>query len=243
MSTQPPTPDGTFLGIETSGEYTALALVRGAQVLAQAGELTQAKHNERIFDLLDRMFTETGLELARLDGIGVTIGPGMFTSLRVGLSVAKGLALTMGIALKGINTLDAMAHTALRTPQSATRNPQFLLPVIDAHKGEVYCAAYEGRTRRTEYLVLAPDELPALVSGPVTLCGSGSLPFRPALEAGFGPRARFVVVDYPAPEVVAALAQQEINAGRADDVATLSPLYLRRTDAELRRGTVVSAEP
>jgi tRNA threonylcarbamoyladenosine biosynthesis protein TsaB len=263
-------PDEIFLGIETSGEYTALALVRGTQVLASVNELTQAKHNERVFDLLDRMFAEAGLELTRLDGIGVTIGPGMFTSLRVGLSVAKGLAMTCGIALKGVNTLDAMAHTALArgdcpgfvprnqglSPATPGTAPEFpapgnsrgqslpsLLPLVDAHKGEVYCAVYEGCTRRTDYLLLAPDELPALVPGPVTLCTAATLPYRSALENGFGPRAKFLTMNHPAPETIAALAQQEINAGRADDVATLSPLYLRRTDAELRRGTAVSAEP
>jgi tRNA threonylcarbamoyladenosine biosynthesis protein TsaB len=249
--------DEIYLGIETSGEYTALALTRGPQVLATANELTQAKHNERVFDLLDGMFAEAGLELTRLDGIGVTIGPGMFTSLRVGLSVAKGLAMTCGIALKGINTLDAMAHTALAQPEATPGTaPEFpapgnsrgqslpsLLPLVDARKGEVYCAVYDGRTRRTDYLLLAPDELPALVPGPVTLCVAAALPYRSALESAFGPRAKFLVMNHPAPETIAALAQQEIDAGRADDVATLSPLYLRRTDAEVRRGAAVSAQP
>ena len=232
--------DEIYLGIETSGEYTALALTRGPQVLAAVDELTQAKHNERVFDLLDGMFAEAGLELTRLDGIGVTIGPGMFTSLRVGLSVAKGLAMTCGIAMKGVNTLDAMAHTALARPE--TPEPS-LLPLVDARKGEVYCAIYDGRMRRTDYLLLAPDELPALVPGPVTLCVAAALPYRSALESAFGPRAKFLTMNHPAPETIAALAQQEIDAGRADDVATLSPLYLRRTDAELRRGAAVSAQP
>jgi len=232
--------DEIFLGIETSGEYTALALTRGPQVLAAVNELTQAKHNERVFNLLDRMFAEAGVDLTRLDGIGVTIGPGMFTSLRVGLSVAKGLAMTCGVAVKGINTLDAMAHTALARPEAPETS---LLPVIDARKGEVYCAVFQGRTRRTDYLLLAPDELPALVSGPVTLCTAAELPYRSALETGFGSRAKFLTINHPAPETIAALAQQDINAGRADDVATLSPLYLRRTDAELRRGAAVSAQP
>jgi tRNA A37 threonylcarbamoyladenosine modification protein TsaB len=77
----------------------------------------------------------------------------------------------------------------------------------------------------------------------VTLCTAAALPYRSALETGFGPRAKFLNMNHPAPETIAALAKQEIDAGRADDVATLSPLYLRRTDAELRRGTAVSAEP
>lgn len=232
--------DRTFLGIETSGEYTALALVRGSQRLATVSELTQARHNERIFDLLDRVFAEARVELSRLDGIGVTIGPGMFTSLRVGLSVAKGLAMSREIPLKGVNTLDAMALTAIAQGESAG---QCLLPVIDAHKGEVYCAVFQGAERRTDYLVRAPHELPALVQGPVTLCAAAALPYRSALETGFGSRAKFRFIDHPAPETIAALAQQELDSGRADDVATLSPLYLRRTDAELRRGTTVSAQP
>jgi len=229
-----------FLGIETSGEYTALALLREGTVIAGAAELTPAKHNERIFALLDQLFGQASAEPSELAGIGIAIGPGMFTSLRVGLSVAKGLAMARAIPLKGINTLDAMVHTTIAGKEA---NEQLLIPIIDARKGEVYCARYQGATRQSDYLVLAPHELLALAPGQVALCASPSLPCRSELEAGFGPRAVFVAVDHPAPEIVAALARQAIGAGQADDFATISPLYLRRTDAELRRDAAASAQP
>ena len=175
---------GVFLGIETSGEYTALALIREEpQVLARlVNELTQACHNEQVFKLLDRLFAEgSGFELTRLDGIGVTIGPGMFTSLRVGLSVAKGLAMTCGIALKGINTLDAMALTPHWTaaeklpergcpflPRSLTHTraksiaPCFRERPAKASTGSTPCRACVDELRRSGYRseCLSPPGLP-----------------------------------------------------------------------------------
>jgi tRNA threonylcarbamoyladenosine biosynthesis protein TsaB len=225
---------GPFLGIETSGEHTALALVAGDSILARAAELTRAGHNERIFELLDELFRSASVATDRLSGIGITIGPGMFTSLRVGLAVAKGISLSHRVPLKGINTLDAIVHTALST-DSGPAADRFFLPLVDARKGELYCALYQGTTRRSEYLVLNPAELPGLTETAVTLCGMDSLPARAALKASFGSRAVYVSVEHPAPEQVARRARAEILAGRADNAASLSPVYLRRTDAELRR--------
>lgn len=239
-----------YLGIETSGEQTGLALIRDDQVLAAVSEATQAKHNEMIFGLLDTLFAGAGMGLDRVTGIGVSIGPGMFTSLRVGLSVAKGFAMSRGIPLKGISTLDALAETALRRlrqqaektlptlrqeGQAETSPEPQIIPVIDAHKNEVYTALYQGTSRRSEYQVTRPEALAQLCVGDVVLCGSGVRRYQATLESVFGTRAAVLDQDYPAPETIARMAAAQIAAGSADDFAQLSPVYLRRTDAELRR--------
>jgi tRNA threonylcarbamoyladenosine biosynthesis protein TsaB len=234
-----PAEQGIFLGIETSGEYTALALVTGDSVLARSVEPTRAGHNERIFELLDELFRSASATPDRLSGVGVTIGPGMFTSLRVGLAVAKGISLSHRVPLKGVSTLDAIVHTVISADPGSAGNRCFL-PLVDARKGELYCALYQGTTRRSEYLVLNPAELPGLTDAAVTLCGSDTLPGRAALEAAFGGRAVYVPVEHPGPEQVARLARFEILAGRADDAASLSPVYLRRTDAELHRAAILT---
>jgi tRNA threonylcarbamoyladenosine biosynthesis protein TsaB len=246
-----------YLGIETSGMATGLALVQDGDVLATTTQLTQAQHNEVIFGLLDSLFASAGVRPDQLSGIGVSIGPGMFTSLRVGLAVAKGLALAHSIPVKGIVTLDGLMLTSrARETRSAIHDPpldachcstgilpvhqSFNLPVlalIDARRGEVYCALYQGRERQGDYQVKTPKELAGLVSGKVAVCGSGLRPYRDIIEAELGPDAVMLDLDHPAPEVIAAEAGRWIAQGKADDVTSLAPLYLRRTDAELRRAS------
>ena len=149
-------------------------------------------------------------------------------------AVAKGISLSHRVPLKGVSTLDAIVHTAVSANPGSSVG-RYFLPLVDARKGELYCALYQGTARRSEYMVLNPTELPGLTEAAMTLCGPGALPGRAALEAAFGPRAVYAPVEYPAPEQVARLARFEILAGRADDAASLAPVYLRRTDAELRR--------
>jgi tRNA A37 threonylcarbamoyladenosine modification protein TsaB len=135
--------------------------------------------------------------------------------------------------LKGLNTLDAIVLTAVNRLE--TEPERCYVPVIDARKGEVYCALFQGTTRRSERLVQRPTELGSLTDAQVTVCCAPGLPYRTELEACLGGRVSFFELDAPAPELVAGFARIEILAGRADDPATLSPFYLRRTDAELRR--------
>jgi tRNA threonylcarbamoyladenosine biosynthesis protein TsaB len=228
---------GVYLGIETSGQQTALALVTSNAVLASVSELTAARHNERIFDLLDQVFAQVPAAPAQLAGIGVAIGPGMFSALRVGLSVAKGLAMTHNIPLKGIGTLDALVMTAFKDQSAHTGQlpAATILPLIDAHKDEVYWALYRGRDRSGDFRLDAPERLAQTVPGEVVLFGSGVEPYRATLESVFGSRATMLNIDYPSAAVIADAARAAIETGNADDHVNLSPLYLRRTEAEVQR--------
>jgi tRNA threonylcarbamoyladenosine biosynthesis protein TsaB len=126
---------GVFLGIETSGTSTGLAIIRDGSVVVETTERSECGHNETLIPLIKSALDQAGVSESKLSGIGVTIGPGMFTSLRVGLSVVKGLALARRIPVKGIGTLPALA---LSVP--AGGRP--VLAVVDARKGQVYAALY-----------------------------------------------------------------------------------------------------
>ncbi|MBM3315614.1 tRNA (adenosine(37)-N6)-threonylcarbamoyltransferase complex dimerization subunit type 1 TsaB, partial [candidate division WOR-3 bacterium] len=122
------------LGIETSGTDTGVALLAGEQVLAEISCPSVSGHNENLLRLVRQALgahTVAGLAV-----IGVTIGPGMFTALRVGLAVAKGLALAAGAGLKGIGTLDALA--------AAVGGSGEVLTLVDARRREVYAALFRG---------------------------------------------------------------------------------------------------
>ncbi len=213
------------LGIETSGTATGIALLRAGEVVHEADE-TGTAHNRVLLRLVEGALAAAGSDVAGLTGIGVTIGPGMFTSLRVGLGTAKGLALPHDIPLKGVSSLHALARTAAE-PGSP------VLAVIDARKRQVYAALYRDDELLLGPGVFDPGELADRLAqhGDSGLLVAGDVDaLRPALG-----RMRPSGVTRPAARVVARIAARELARGRADDIETLEPVYLRRTDAELSR--------
>jgi len=163
----------------------------------------------------------------------VDIGPGMFTSLRVGLSTAKGLAVAHRIPVKGVNTLWSLARTARGDMNS-------VLSVVDARKHQVYAALYlEGRPAIPPS-VMDPEQLVSEVRTmlpertSLVVAGSGASVCAD-LFAVAGLELQMSDIEIPSPGVVALEAAERIAGGMADDVAAIEPLYLRRTDAELAR--------
>lgn len=219
----------TILGIEASGQRTGVAVVSD-RLLAETSE-PGLNHNEVIIGAIDRCLNQAGVGLDRLTGIGATIGPGMFTSLRVGLSVAKGLAIARDIPLKGVNTLLALARSVPCVP--------LVLSVIDARKQQVYACLYENGKPVTAQQAVTPEELaaglaPRVKGQPLILAGSGSELSASALTAA-GIEFELSGLAYPHARVIAELAAELLEAEGPDDVAKLVPLYLRKTDAELAR--------
>ncbi|MGQ9678289.1 MAG: tRNA (adenosine(37)-N6)-threonylcarbamoyltransferase complex dimerization subunit type 1 TsaB [bacterium] len=222
-----------YLALDTSGTRTALALINEDKVLYQNTHTTPYGHNEKLLDLIKTAFNQTGLTLKDITAICLAIGPGMFTSLRVGLSVAKGLALTGKLHLKGVNTLHAIAVTA-----GADIQP--VLALMNARREELYAALYyQGNTLITP-TVTKPEKLPALISQtdlpetPLRIAGDGATIARPLLYQS-GRLLELTGLIHPAPVVIAKIARKLLTTEGPDDLLTLEPLYLRRTDAELKR--------
>jgi tRNA threonylcarbamoyladenosine biosynthesis protein TsaB len=161
-----------------------------------------------------------------IDLIACDLGPGSYTGLRVGLAAAKGLALALGRPLIGVASLDAMA-------EAARDRARVLCPAIDAKWEQIYGAVYEDGRRTSEYLAEKPDVFAARVPKGAYVFGDaldqyGGL-FRDVTR---GPRELWD----PRPDVVALLGQRLHEAGTRHDAASLVPLYLRLTEAELKFG-------
>jgi len=221
------------LGIETSGASTGLALAAGGKVVAELVEHSSCGHNEVLMPLLDRLLKGAGVMPCHLSGIGVDIGPGMFTSLRVGTSTAKGLAIARRLPIVGVSALWSLARTA-----QSTRDR--VLPLVDARKHQVYAALYlEGRPAIPPS-VLSPEQLVSEVGsilpgrGSLVVAGSGAS-ICASLLAAAGVELELTGIENPSPGVVALEAGERIARGLAGDLAAIEPLYLRRTDAELAR--------
>jgi tRNA threonylcarbamoyladenosine biosynthesis protein TsaB len=224
---------GLVLGIETSGKSTGLALADSGKIIAEMVEDSSCSHNEVLMPLLDRLLKGAGVKAGELSGIGVDIGPGMFTSLRVGTSTAKGLAIAHRTPIVGLSSLWGLACTALA-------NLDGVLAVIDARKQQVYAALYLGGQAAFPPAVTNPDELVSelggMLSGRARLVAAGNgTGICADLFAVAGIRLEATGIEVPSPGVIAIAAGDRIAKGQADDLASLEPLYLRRTDAELTR--------
>jgi tRNA threonylcarbamoyladenosine biosynthesis protein TsaB len=221
------------LAVETSTLSGGAALLDGERVIGESTLDVRLTHSERLMAAIDRLLSDAGWTARDLDGLAVTVGPGSFTGLRVGLSTVKGLALALSVPVAAVPTLDAMAAML---PFAALP----VCPVLDARKREVYASRYRwdglDMRREWEYLAIAPDELDARLDEPVIVVGDGA-------DAIHSPLARHVKPPRrgPAPAVVGALGHARLASGDTVAVADLVPIYLRPSEAELkRRGAALS---
>jgi tRNA threonylcarbamoyladenosine biosynthesis protein TsaB len=221
-----------ILGIETATRTGGVAIVSEGGVLAEYTLNIEVTHSERLMSTVDRVFKDTGLQMASIDGFGVSIGPGSFTGLRIGLSTVKGLAFTTGKPVAAVPTLKALAWN---TPHA--RYP--VCPLLDARKKEVYAALYryDGRELIQDLpeTVLPLDELAERVAGEVLFTGEGARLFSGDIERLFAGRAHFAPrsATVPSAASIAEIALNMISVGRQTGPDDLSPMYIRRPEAEL----------
>ena len=211
-----------LLAIDTSTRYAGVALSEDGRVVSSRSWWSAVNHTAELMPAVSQLLGAAGVAVNDLEGIAVALGPGGFSALRVGMSVAKGLALASGKPLVGIGTLDAEAQ-----PYWQTGLP--VCALLDAGRSEVSSAHFGTDGQRTrEDLICTPEELLPQIAGTNLFCGE-AVPARAALICEhLGQRA--VVVDHsPAARLwaLAVLGNRRLEAGDTDDVGTLQPYYLR----------------
>ena len=225
-----------LLAIDTADRTAGVALLAEGQVVAEYMEASAYRHSERLFALVDQALRGAGLGRGDLSGIAVTTGPGSFTGLRVGLATAKGLAYSLEVPLVGVSTLEAMARGAM--PFRG-----IVLPMLDARKRQVYAAGFDGRDG-SEVLspqAIFPEELAAQIGqseGDLLAVGSGLGPYRELFKAVFGERLLCIEkIRWGIPPAqVAMLGASFLLEGKGQSPEAVSPIYLRKSEAEETRG-------
>jgi tRNA threonylcarbamoyladenosine biosynthesis protein TsaB len=222
------------LGIESSARQGGAAIVDGDRLVCESLLNIEVTHSERLLPAIDRLLADARLSLEALEGIAVSVGPGSFTGLRIGLSTAKGLAYATGLPVVGVSTLEAMAWAL-----PAARWP--VCPVLDARKQEVYAAIFRhaetGLCRLTEDMALSPEALCGIIREPTLLLGDGLAAYEPLFRERLGDRLWIppLASRGARPACVAELGRQRLLRGERDAAAGLVPRYLRPSEAELRR--------
>jgi tRNA threonylcarbamoyladenosine biosynthesis protein TsaB len=222
------------LALETATLAGSAALLEGGHVVGQIALNIALTHSERLMAMVDRLLQDCRWETADLEGLAVSVGPGSFTGLRVGVATAKGLALALGLPVAAVPTLDALAG-------NLPFADALVCPVLDARKGEVYLSLYrwagDGFERQWDYLALPPRSAAERLAAaaPVILLGDGVATCLPFLS-GLGAELRLAPPSHSTPSaaLVGQLGHAMIKAGQAVAVDALSPLYLRPSEAELK---------
>jgi tRNA threonylcarbamoyladenosine biosynthesis protein TsaB len=220
-----------ILAIDTAGPDCAAAVTReeagDAAILARAEERIGRGHAERLMPMIDAVLADARVDFADLGRIAVTVGPGSFTGVRVGIAAARGLALALDIRAVGVGSLQAIALPALRSSAGAGT----VVASLDARRGEVYALVqdiHSGETLIEESAWRPADLVERLGSlpRPFVLSGGGS----PYFASALGPAATTVTMaDSPD---IADVARLGLCGGRQSPPV---PRYIRGADAKPQR--------
>ncbi len=214
-----------LVAIDTATRFASLALYETGRVLAEHTWQSNDNHTVEMMPSLVDMLERQNVRPSHLRAVAVAIGPGSFTGLRIGLAVAKGLAMSLDIPILGVPTLDILPYAAghIGLPNWS---------VIQAGRGRLCYAEYRYRQgnwrRQSDFQVGTITELMDQLQGFVNVCGELSQTEREGIKARFGDA---VVLSPPASSLrraafLAEIAWQRLERSEVDDLETLSPTYL-----------------
>lgn len=233
-----------LLAVDTSTPQIGLALYDGAQVLAESLWTSKARHTVELAPALADMLTHTGLKIDQIQALGVAIGPGSFTSLRVGLSFVKGLAFARSLPTFGIKTLDIVAAS-----QPPGQLP--LLCALPAGRGRLAVGSYfpypvganagsPSTEAESSYglkwqidgaaVIMTAGEIATSVIENTFVCGDLNTAERMLLVQNKHIKLISPALSMRRPAILAELAYTRWQTDTADDISNLAPLYLHLTD-------------
>lgn len=221
------------LGIETATAVCGAAVVHDRRVVAEGSFNEKNVHAEKLVPLVDSVLREAGMTLNDIDGVAVSIGPGSFTGLRIGLSVAKGLAYGTSKPMIAVPTLQALAQRVVEA--SIPGSSSLILAALDARRDEVYCqlwgmqrgilaAEWDARDMTVSALLQELGDREAI------LTGDGSAKVLSVTNGSeHSLRLTFVGEDLARCSAgsVARVGELLLEQGKTDDAASLEPRYIK----------------
>lgn len=222
------------LGIDTSTPCGSVGLIDEDRVLADHLLNIPVTHSERLLSSVEGVLREAGYTPGDVDGWALSLGPGSFTGLRIGVSCVKGLAFATGKPVAGVPTLDVLASQIAPTPY-------LICPVLDARKEEVYTALYrygDGNfpERLSPYQTCRPEELIRQIHERTIFIGDGVKTYGTLLRNHLPSLAAFPISSLHVPHgsTVARLGLDLLRRGEDLDLGAFTPIYVRPSEAELK---------
>ncbi len=212
------------LSIDTSTNHSGIALSEQGVPFAEYSWTSRFNHTVELLPAVDMLITHHGRKRQEIGAVFVALGPGGFSSLRVGLSTAKGLALALNIPIIGIGTMwvEAVPYTW----QSLS-----IRPVLDAGRGEFATALFKADAGHLIQLeserVVSFDSLAQTFDDPTLVCGEHAPTVIERLREKAGSKVVFPGTSARRTGDLAALAWRKLASGHTDDIDTLEPMYMR----------------
>lgn len=224
----------TLLTIETSTPACSVALQCDGRLVSRYSEVPRS-HTQLVMSMIGEVLGEAQINIDQLDAIGVTVGPGSFTGLRIGFATVQGLAFAADLPVVAISSLQAIVATYRRI--AGVDKDIVVLPIIDARMDEFNCAVYRSQSA-ADVQVLAPDQLLS-VEDTMTLISD----YPSAILAGDAGTLMTLpeVADrdyqsiYPNALDLMAITERRLVQGSAQSVEAIDLVYLRGTDAWKKR--------
>ena len=225
--------DMKILAVDTATRSCSVAVTNDDLLLAESTTLNNQTHSRHLLKIVDDVLCNARLKINELDGFAVTIGPGSFTGLRIGITSIKGLAFSLNKPVVGISSLETLAF-------QCKQYPYLICPLIDARKQEVYFGRY--RCKKGDLIKEAPERVASAAEAiqdirePCVFIGNGAKLYQDFIAAELGEQAHFVAGSQHTIQAsaVARLSLPRFKRKETDDVYLLVPHYIRKSDAELK---------
>lgn len=219
----------TILSVETSTLTGSVAILGPEGLLSEYTSNCPGTHSVWLMPAIERIFKQAGRSPFDLDALAVSVGPGSFTGLRIGVSTVRALAQTLRIPVVGIPTLDGLASYPVDTSYQ-------ICPILDARKSQVYAAFYciqdNKVIRRSDYLAIEPARLADMIKEPVFFLGEGLTVYQDFFKENLGELAHFAPPTHWLPRAfsIALLGLEALKKGEGRDYQEIAPLYIRSPD-------------
>jgi tRNA threonylcarbamoyladenosine biosynthesis protein TsaB len=221
-----------ILSVDTTSFAGSLALLKDTKLIAEVGMDSSSTYSERLLPAVDLLLKMNQLNIQDMDGFAVSVGPGSFTGIRIGLSTVKSFSYASGKPVAGVSTLKALAEK-LRRSQA-----HLLCPLLDAKKGEVYAALFE--SKGDQLLELIPQGVYSLdrffsilpSHRIISFIGNGVEVYRTKIFQYFKDKARLSHRSAFIAHEIGLLGYEMLKKKKGVSAEKLEPLYFRKSQAE-----------
>lgn len=223
-----------ILGFDTTSKYLSVAIADGGNILASVHEDVGIKHSTLLLPKIEELLKEQNLSVKEIDVIAISIGPGSFTGLRIGVAIAKALALSCNIKIVAVPTMDLIAYNYID-------KCDVLVPLLDARKNMIYYCIYKKQKEelvpQTEYVLGDINDLEKEIGTKKTVVFGDGVKLYGELLKQKCHNISLIQDDnwFPLAENVVKLGYQKAVKEEFDDADKLVPLYLHPSDCHIRR--------
>lgn len=220
------------LSLDTSTLMATCAVIEDDRLIGEYSVNQNMSHSENLMPMIEELLGKLNYNIEDIDLYSVAVGPGSFTGLRIGLATIKAFAHLFDKAIVGVSTLEALAYNMAFS--------DIVIPMIDARRDRVYTAIYKWEKEELieilEPQVLEIDEILTMACEyeKVALVGDGTICYKEKIESTLGKKAQIARINQNicSAASVGEIGLREFKKGILDDYFTLSPSYLRETQAE-----------